>query len=298
MSKARDLADILASGSILSDGVISTTEIDGITATAAELNILDGVTSTTAELNILDGVTATTAELNYVDGVTSAIQTQLDGKETADATIVKDADIGSTVQAYDANLTSFVSTFTLPTSDGTADQVLKTNASGVLSFADAGGGGAWELFSSTTVTSSVSTIDISLSSSHDFYMVVVDNIAAGASSGYFRWERGGTLQTGSVYEYVEIQTSINRRTTQSNFKLCNTNTNDRNASGIIYLSNTNNSGKEGPAYFHQATVNQEILLVGGNNTSGADTGGVTGIRLYWDNNATSGSVYVYTLKKS
>ena len=39
----------------------------GITATAAELNILDGVTATTAELNILDGVTATAAELNYVD---------------------------------------------------------------------------------------------------------------------------------------------------------------------------------------------------------------------------------------
>ena len=52
----------------------------GVTATAAELNLLDGVTATTAELNLLDGVTATTAELNYVDGVTSAIQTQIDGK--------------------------------------------------------------------------------------------------------------------------------------------------------------------------------------------------------------------------
>lgn len=120
MSKARDLADILASGSILSDGVISTTEIDGITATAAELNILDGVT-------------ATTAELNYVDGVTSAIQTQIDGKEPADATILKDADIGVTVQAYDSNLTSFVGTFTLPTTDGTTGQVLSTNGTGTLS---------------------------------------------------------------------------------------------------------------------------------------------------------------------
>ena len=39
-----------------------------------------GVTATAAELNLLDGVTATTAELNYVDGVTSNIQTQLNGK--------------------------------------------------------------------------------------------------------------------------------------------------------------------------------------------------------------------------
>jgi hypothetical protein len=57
------------------DGVTATTAelniLDGVTATAAELNILDGVTATTAELNILDGVTATTAELNILDGVTA-----------------------------------------------------------------------------------------------------------------------------------------------------------------------------------------------------------------------------------
>ena len=50
-----------------------------------------GVTATAAELNILDGVTATTAELNYVDGVTSAIQTQLDAKMTP--TYTGDVDI-------------------------------------------------------------------------------------------------------------------------------------------------------------------------------------------------------------
>lgn len=42
--------------------------------------------------------------------------------------------IGTDVQAYDSNLTSFVNTFTLPTADGSADQVLKTNGSGTLSF--------------------------------------------------------------------------------------------------------------------------------------------------------------------
>ena len=59
---------------------IAPTDLTGVSADAAEINILDGVTSTTAELNLLDGVTATTTELNYVDGVTSAIQTQLDAK--------------------------------------------------------------------------------------------------------------------------------------------------------------------------------------------------------------------------
>ena len=41
---------------------------------------LTGVTATAAEINILDGATLTVTELNYVDGVTSAIQTQLDAK--------------------------------------------------------------------------------------------------------------------------------------------------------------------------------------------------------------------------
>jgi len=72
---------------------IAPTDLTGVTATAAEINLLDGVTATTAELNILDGVladyaeinilngaTLTTTELNYVDGVTSAIQTQIDTK--------------------------------------------------------------------------------------------------------------------------------------------------------------------------------------------------------------------------
>lgn len=42
-----------------------------------------GLTATAAELNVLDGITATVTELNYVDGVTSAIQTQLNSKATS-----------------------------------------------------------------------------------------------------------------------------------------------------------------------------------------------------------------------
>jgi hypothetical protein len=49
--------------------------------------------------------------------------------------------INTDVQAYDSNLTSFVSTFTLPTTDGTANQVLQTNGSGTLSFATPSSGG-------------------------------------------------------------------------------------------------------------------------------------------------------------
>jgi len=46
----------------------------GLTATAAELNIMDGVTSDTAELNILDGVTATADDLNILVGAATGAQ--------------------------------------------------------------------------------------------------------------------------------------------------------------------------------------------------------------------------------
>lgn len=45
--------------------------------------------------------------------------------------------IGTNVQAHDSNLTSFLSALDLPTADGNANQVLATNGSGTLSFADA-----------------------------------------------------------------------------------------------------------------------------------------------------------------
>ena len=45
-----------------------------------------GITATAAELNVLDGITATVTELNYCDGVTSNIQTQLNGKLSTSGT--------------------------------------------------------------------------------------------------------------------------------------------------------------------------------------------------------------------
>lgn len=49
--------------------------------------------------------------------------------------------VGTDVLAYDANLQAFVTAFTLPTTDGSAGQFLKTNGSGTLSFDTIPGGG-------------------------------------------------------------------------------------------------------------------------------------------------------------
>ncbi|QSL99531.1 hypothetical protein CRP13_gp43 [Roseobacter phage CRP-13] len=112
MSKARDLADFISTGSILSDGTIESTEISGVTATANEINTLDGITATTEELNNvagvnsdvqtqLDGKQAIVAgvsgtEIGYLDGVTSNLQTQLDNISVTSGSLTKSFTSGET----------------------------------------------------------------------------------------------------------------------------------------------------------------------------------------------------------
>lgn len=66
-------------------------------------------------------------------------QTQSDARylqqSQADARYFQQSQLNVDVQAYDANLTSFVSTFELPTTDGSTGQFLKTDGAGNLSFA-------------------------------------------------------------------------------------------------------------------------------------------------------------------
>ena len=120
-------------------------------------SVLAGTTAsfTTADETKLDGIeTGATADqtaseiltaIKTVDGTGSGLDADLlDGNEaTAFATAaqgtladsaLQSSDIGSSVQAYDSNLTSFVGTFTLPTTDSTAGYVLKTDGAGTLSF--------------------------------------------------------------------------------------------------------------------------------------------------------------------
>ena len=69
-------------GLVTGGASLSASDIPNLT-----LSKITDVTATASELNVLDGITATTTELNYVDGVTSAIQTQLNNKVTANASI-------------------------------------------------------------------------------------------------------------------------------------------------------------------------------------------------------------------
>src|SRR6056300_823629 len=66
-----------------------------------------GITATAGELNRLDGISTSTGELNFVDGVTSAIQEQLDGKQstliTGSGIIISASVISSTGDSTELN---------------------------------------------------------------------------------------------------------------------------------------------------------------------------------------------------
>ena len=133
-----------------------------VTGTLTYSTLNDGtttLTSTVAELNILDGVTSTATELNLLDGVTGTLVTEAGTQTLTNKTLTSPqvtTDIRLNAQAelefYDSDSSHYVSfrapstvassvTWTLPASDGTADQVLATNGAGTLSWADASAGG-------------------------------------------------------------------------------------------------------------------------------------------------------------
>lgn len=86
---------------------------------------LNGVTADAAEINILDGATLTTTELNYVDGVTSAIQTQLDTKSpSANPIFTGTVSLDTGVNIVFEGATANNHETTLSVVDPTADRVI------------------------------------------------------------------------------------------------------------------------------------------------------------------------------
>ena len=121
-------------------------------------------------------------------------------------------------------------------SDGSNGQFLKTNGSGTLSFDTAGGGGgAWNLVATSTVSSTVTSVELTISG-YDNYDIRFDKIDPSNRTG------------GSVAEYIRIHFSTNGGTSYStNVKHLmrrgetrNTSTQFYNYSGSYSGTNTEN----------------------------------------------------------
>jgi hypothetical protein len=123
----------------------------GYETDTGKLKIGDGVTAWTSlpysfdVQGLIDGAPTALDTLNEIAAAisdnasfSSSVLTKTDNlASVADAATARTnlvAVPGTNIQAYDANLASFLSAVDLPSSDGSADQLLQTNGAGTLSF--------------------------------------------------------------------------------------------------------------------------------------------------------------------
>jgi hypothetical protein len=293
--------------------------------------------ATSVTVSQISDLTATATELNYTDGVTSAIQTQLDNKEPADATILKDADIGVTVQAYDADTAKYDDTtanFTGTLQNGgsnvvvdsdigssvlgyvapsTSGNVLTSNGSAWTSAAPAGGG-AWELLHTTTITSQSSFIVITspFSSTYDNYRIHFDGLDSTNFSpvDFEFWLRKGGANKTTNYKTTSFETAdttINDTTNTQGFvigRIGSVTQTGMYCSGFVEINSANTTSSQGRSQLFQSQMSFPV------NSSGTpwlkflignqgDSGAIDGITLnIGSGDFQAGTIKVYGLKKS
>ena len=234
-----DLASASTARTNLGLGTIATAATSDYAATAN--NLSDLASAATARTNLGLGTIATAATSDYA--ATANNLSDLANAGTARTNL--GVAVGTDVQAYDSNLTSFVGTFTLPTSDGTADQVLTTNGSGTLAFADAGGG-AWELLSTTVISGSPSTLTYEgvITSDYASYRVYCEDLVPSTGTILnLTLKKSGAYLTSNYYSLNinSSSSSVDQSANQSKIELVSIDTGGNATSCIVELSNLQSS---------------------------------------------------------
>jgi hypothetical protein len=121
--------------------------IDALFDAGPVLKVTKGGTGAATAANARTALSAAASgansDITSLTGLTTALSIAQGGTSATSASAARTAlgvAIGTDVLAYDSNLQSFVTAFTLPTTDSTANFVLKTNGSGTLGFAAAAAG--------------------------------------------------------------------------------------------------------------------------------------------------------------
>lgn len=250
------------------------------------------------------------ATINYIDTVTSNVQDQLDGKATLDASPTFTGTVTAT--AFSGDGSGLTGVDSLPSQTGESGKFLTTDGT-TASWAEAGGGGAWEYISAITA-SGAATIDVEWTyGSHEAYMIILNDYMPSDDQEELRayLKLNGTYQnSGYYYHFANTRSDSssyngkngnnNSRITLSNYQSNNSNFPSA-ARIIIYNANQNTAYNQ---FFVEATSN---YVSGGNlsqfwNSIGqgsciADKG-VSGFRFLPASGTASGTAYLYGLKIS
>ena len=215
---------------------------------------------------------------------TTADETKLDGIEAGaqvnDATTLLDADIGVNVLAYDSNLQSFVTTFTLPTTDSTAGYVLKTDGAGTLSFV------AQSAYDESTVAITGGTIDGTTIGATTASTGSFSSLDVGGSDVVVDTDIGVTVQAYDATIVVDADIGVSVQAYDA----------DTTKNDVANTFTANQTFDNGIIEEYNATGTSGAVTIDldtGNNFSTAMAGAVT---YTFSNPATSGKVSSFTLK--
>ena len=148
--------------------------------------------------------TVTNAKTNFVS-TSSAAGLQIKGDGTTDGTL----QLNCSQNSHGVKLKSPAHsagqsyTLTLPATAPATDKMIQTNSSGVLSFVDAPSG-AHKLISTATISSAVSSIDLTgMDSTYQNYMVEIDNVTVATDNTQLRLrfiQGGSAVSSGGNYQ--------------------------------------------------------------------------------------------------
>ena len=139
-----------------------------------------------------------------------------------EANALTSSSIGVTVQAYDANLTSFVTAVNLPTSDGTAGQFLKTDGAGTVTFDTIPTINALNDIANVTITSASAGeflkwngsawINDSIPTINTLNDISNVTITSATTGEFLQWN--GSAWVNAVVEAFDVQTQTTSAVTQ------------------------------------------------------------------------------------